>query len=215
VEETHRSEVWGLASLPVLTNIEILKQIKLFDYNNFKNGLLIDYFIFVQGGSISQNAILDENGDPVIADGKEMTAYDVLEQQIQQASGNKNSHGSILVESEDQNVKIELKPMRPELKDGGWLKLKKDLREGIFAYHRVPPRIVSQLTAGQLGGDNNSDLVLFYENKIKPIQEDIAMLLSEELRIEFGWDIEESAWSFGNIADALKTEDEKLFAMSR
>ncbi len=44
---THKSTAWGVSCLPVAINIEILEQIKTFDFNNFKNGLLVDYFMIV------------------------------------------------------------------------------------------------------------------------------------------------------------------------
>jgi len=61
-----------------------------------------------------------------------------------------------------RDVKIRLEPLRQQDREGGFLSLKKDLREGILAYHRVPARIVSQLIPGQLGGDNRSDMDMFY-----------------------------------------------------
>jgi hypothetical protein len=52
-KSTHRSNAWGLACLPIAINIEILGEIKTFDYNNFKNGLMIDYFVIVEGGTLT------------------------------------------------------------------------------------------------------------------------------------------------------------------
>ena len=52
-KSTHRSNAWGLACLPIAINIEILGEIKTFDYNKFKNGLMIDYFVIVEGGTLT------------------------------------------------------------------------------------------------------------------------------------------------------------------
>jgi hypothetical protein len=56
---THKSNAWGLSCLPVAINIEILEQIKTFDFNNFKNGLLVDYFMIVEGGSLKDDVVED------------------------------------------------------------------------------------------------------------------------------------------------------------
>jgi hypothetical protein len=52
-KSTHKSNAWGLACLPIAINVEILSEIKTFDYNNFKNGLMIDYFVIVEGRSLT------------------------------------------------------------------------------------------------------------------------------------------------------------------
>ena len=36
IKVPHRSNAWGLACLPIAINIEILGEIKTFDYNNFR-----------------------------------------------------------------------------------------------------------------------------------------------------------------------------------
>jgi hypothetical protein len=43
----------------VAVNIEILEQIKTFDFNKFKNGLLVDYFMIVEGGSLKDDVVED------------------------------------------------------------------------------------------------------------------------------------------------------------
>jgi phage portal protein BeeE len=55
-KSTHRSNAWGLARLPIAINIAILGEIKTFDYNNFKNGLMIDYFVIVEGVTLRDGA---------------------------------------------------------------------------------------------------------------------------------------------------------------
>jgi len=209
IEETHLSEAWGLACLPVAINIEILQEIKKFDYNNFKNGLLIDY-IFIVKGRIGDDEVLDGEGNPLLKEsGQPYTIYDAFEETLKSSKGNDNSHSSALLETGDTQVAVEIHRLREEVKDGSFLSLKKDLREGIFAYHRVPPRLVSQLVAGQLGGDNMSDLILFDESKINPIQWDIATMLSTEFNNEFGWDIEPESFEFGDLREAFLSEEDK------
>ena len=157
-KSTHRSNAWGLACLPIAINIEILGEIKTFDYNNFKNGLMIDYFVIVEGGTLRDGTVTDEQGNEVLTD-----AYTEIEKALTEVKGNAKSHSTVLIESESRDVKIRLEPLRQQDREGGFLGLKKDLREGILAYHRVPARIVSQLIPGQLGGDNSSDMRMFYQ----------------------------------------------------
>lgn len=209
-ESTHKSDAWGLACLPIAMNVEILDEIKTFDYNNFKNGLLLDYFIIVEGGTLRDGTITDDDGNEVITD-----AYAEIEKQLLAAKGNKNSHSSILIECENKDVKIRLEPLRQHDKDGGFLSLKKDLREGIFAYHRVPPRIVAQLVSGQLGGDYASEMKLFYFFVVKPLQRKLALALAYEFQYEFQWDVKPDDFDFGNMDEILLSADESLFKAQR
>ncbi len=207
---THKSNAWGLACEPIALNIEILGEIKKFDFNNFKSGLLIDYFIIVEGGSLRDGTVVDDEGNVVVTD-----AFETIQKAFMDAQGNSKSHSSILIEVEKENVKIRLEPLRQHDKDGGFIKLKKDLREGIFAYHRVPARLVSQLVAGQLGGDNNSDMTLFYVFVVSPLQNRIASALAKEFNREFSWGIQAEEFDFGDLTQFFLTADEKIFSTNR
>lgn len=208
---THRSNAWGLACLPIVVSLEILNEIKTYDYNNFKNGLLIDYFMIVEGGTLRDGVVVDEHGNEVIQD-----AFAQIEAAMRDAKGNAKSHATVLIESESRDVKIRLEPLRQTLPDGGFQHLKKDLRDGIFAYHRTPPRIVSQLVSGQLGGDNNSDMKLFYHFVIKPLQFRLALALANEFNYDFpSWNVSPSDFDFGDITTSLVDDDLALFQQNR
>ncbi len=207
---THKSNAWGLACLPVAINIEILEQIKTFDYNNFVNGLLVDYFMIVEGGSLKDDVVEDAEGNEVLKD-----AFTVIEETLQAAKGNNKSHTTVLIETENKDAKIRLEPLRQQERDGGFISLKKDLREGIFAYHRVPARIVSQLIPGQLGGDNKSDMLMFYHFAIKPLQHRLGQVLAQEFNKEFNWKLTASDFDFGDLTTIFETDDEKLFKTNR
>ena len=209
-KSTHRSNAWGLACLPIAINIEILGEIKTFDYNNFKNGLMIDYFVIVEGGTLRDGTVTDEQGNEVLTD-----AYTEIEKALTEVKGNAKSHSTVLIESESRDVKIRLEPLRQQDREGGFLGLKKDLREGILAYHRVPARIVSQLIPGQLGGDNRSDMAMFYHFVIKPLQERLALTLAIEFNYEFDWKVKPEDFNFGNLTEILQSDDEKLFHANR
>ena len=129
--------------------------------------------------------------------------------------GNAKSHSTVLIESESRDVKIRLEPLRQQDREGGFLSLKKDLREGILAYHRVPARIVSQLIPGQLGGDNRSDMAMFYHFVIKPLQERLALTLAIEFNYEFDWKVKPDDFNFGNLTETLQSDDERLFMQNR
>jgi hypothetical protein len=209
-KSTHRSNAWGIACLPIAINIEILGEIKTFDYNNFKNGLMIDYFVIVEGGTLRDGTVTDEAGNEVLTD-----AYTEIEKALTEVKGNAKSHSTVLIESESRDVKIRLEPLRQQDREGGFLSLKKDLREGILAYHRVPARIVSQLIPGQLGGDNRSDMAMFYHFVIKPLQERLALTLAIEFNYEFGWKVKPEDFNFGNLTETLQSDDERLFMQNR
>jgi capsid portal protein len=205
-KSTHKSNAWGLACLPIAINVEILSEIKTFDYNNFKNGLMIDYFVIVEGGTLRDGTVTDEQGNEVLTD-----AYTEIEKALTEVKGNAKSHSTVLIESESRDVKIRLEPLRQQDREGGFITLKKDLREGIFAYHRVPARIVSQLIPGQLGGDNKSDMLMFYHFVVKPLQNRLALTLAIEFNYEFGWNLTPDDFNFGNLTELLLSEDERLF----
>jgi capsid portal protein len=209
-KSTHRSNAWGLACLPIAINIEILGEIKTFDYNNFKNGLMIDYFVIVEGGTLRDGIVTDEQGNEILTD-----AYTEIEKALTEAKGNAKSHSTVLIESESRDVKIRLEPLRQQDREGGFLGLKKDLREGILAYHRVPARIVSQLIPGQLGGDNRSDMLMFYQFVVRPLQNRLALALANEFNFDFGWNVKPEDFNFGNLTEVLQTADEQLFMQNR
>ena len=209
-KSTHRSNAWGLACLPIAINIEILGEIKTFDYNNFKNGLMIDYFVIVEGGTLRDGTVTDEQGNEVLTD-----AYTEIEKALTEVKGNAKSHSTVLIESESRDVKIRLEPLRQQDREGGFLGLKKDLREGILAYHRVPARIVSQLIPGQLGGDNSSDMRMFYQFVVRPLQNRLALALANEFNFDFGWNVKPEDFNFGDLTEVLQTADEQLFMQNR
>ena len=209
-KSTHRSNAWGLACLPIAINIEILGEIKTFDYNNFKNGLMIDYFMIVEGGTLRDGTVTDEQGNEVLTD-----AYTEIEKALTEVKGNAKSHSTVLIESESRDVKIRLEPLRQQDREGGFLGLKKDLREGILAYHRVPARIVSQLIPGQLGGDNSSDMRMFYQFVVKPLQNRLALALANEFNFDFGWSVKPEDFNFGDLTQAIQSADDQLFMQNR
>ncbi|MDD2229937.1 MAG: phage portal protein [Candidatus Cloacimonetes bacterium] len=209
-KSTHRSNAWGLACLPIAINIEILGEIKTFDYNNFKNGLMIDYFVIVEGGTLRDGTVTDEQGNEVLTD-----AYTEIEKALTEVKGNAKSHSTVLIESESRDVKIRLEPLRQQDREGGFLGLKKDLREGILAYHRVPARIVSQLIPGQLGGDNSSDMRMFYQFVVRPLQNRLALALANEFNFDFDWNVKPEDFNFGDLTEVLQTADEQLFMQNR
>jgi len=199
------SNAWGLSCKPIILNVETLYDIKQYDYNRFKNGLLIDYIIIIEGGVLGErHNEIDENGKEKLID-----PYQDFINLLGEAKGIKNSHGSIFLETADANSKIRLEPMR--INDNNFGDLKHDLREGIIVYHRVPHRLVSQETPGKLGGDNNSDMTVFYNMVIKPLQERVATVLAKEFNAEFGWNVKITDFDFGNIAEVLESIETKLF----
>ncbi len=209
-KSTHRSNAWGLACLPIAINIEILGEIKTFDYNNFKNGLMIDYFVIVEGGTLRDGTVTDDQGNEVMTD-----AYTEIEKALTEVKGNAKSHSTVLIESESRDVKIRLEPLRQQDREGGFLGLKKDLREGILAYHRVPARIVSQLIPGQLGGDNSSDMRMFYQFVVRPLQNRLALALANEFNFDFGWSVKPDDFNFGDLTQAIQSADDQLFMQNR
>ncbi len=204
VQKNSLSNAWGLACKPIILNVEILSEIKQYDFNRFKNGLLLDYFIIIEGGALGEKYTeVDEFGNEKVVD-----PYAEFEELLRRAKGNTNSHGSIFIETADHNSKVRLEPMR--INDNNFKELKKDLRDGITVYHRVPHRLVSQETPGRLGGDNNSDLTVFYNMVVKPLQQRVANILARELNAEFSWGVKTEDFDFGDISEVLESLETRI-----
>jgi len=151
-----------------------------------------------------------KQGNEVLTD-----AYTEIEKALTEVKGNAKSHSTVLIESESRDVKIRLEPLRQQDREGGFLGLKKDLREGILAYHRVPARIVSQLIPGQLGGDNRSDMMMFYQFVVRPLQNRLALALANEFNFDFGWNVKPEDFNFGDLTQAIQSADDQLFMQNR
>jgi hypothetical protein len=206
IQKTSKSNAWGVACKSIILNVEILNEIKNYDYNNFKNGLLIDYFIIVEGGTFGEAYT---EYDPETGKDIEVDPMKNLELVLNEAKGTKNSHKAVFLETSEAGSKIRLEPMRSK-NDNGFKELKKDLRDGILVYHRVPHRLVSQETPGKLGGSDNSDMIVFYNMVIKPIQNRLSFILAKEFNKEFSWNVQPSDFDFGNISEVLETIETKL-----
>lgn len=206
IQKSSKSNAWGVACKSIILNVEILNEIKNFDYNNFKNGLLIDYFMIVDGGTFGEKY---SEYDPATGKDIEIDPVENLEMILNEAKGTKNSHRLVLLETAESGSKIRLEPMRAKT-DNGFKDLKKDLRDGILVYHRVPHRLVSQETPGKLGGDDSSDMKIFYNMVIKPIQNRMSFILAKEFNKEFSWNVKPTDFDFGNISEVLETIETKL-----
>jgi len=204
---TRKSDFWGCPSLSVIQNVLTLAEISTFHYNNFKNGMLIDYVILVQGGSLNDDGAV-ENEEGVVV---EEDIYTQISKAFAGAKGNENSHRSIILETEDKDVKIELIPLKNH-SENGYLELRKDERGGIFTYFGTPKRIVAQEVAGQLGGDNNSDITMMYVTVINQIQNRLARMLARNFRDEgISNSVVADDFDFGDIREFFKSSDEKFF----
>lgn len=66
--------------------------------------------------------------------------------------------------------------------------------------------------SGQLGGDNNSDMTLFYNFTVKPVQNRLAATLTKHFRLEYpDWNVKTADWQFGDLTEIFKSETDKLY----
>jgi hypothetical protein len=76
-------------------------------------------------------------------------------------------------------------PMKMRNLKGEWVGLNRlILNEVQILKNRVPHRLVSQEKQSTLGDDSNSDMQVFYNIVIKPLQEVVATVLSKEFNNE-------------------------------
>lgn len=195
------SDTWGMQGWPAVLAAETLKEIKVFNHNYFKHGGLIEYIIFVEGGQIQgQTAETNpETGEP-----RKVDVYQRLTEVLRAAATNKNSHALAMLET-TAGSKVQVQPLRSTY-EGGFLELQKALQSQIIAYYRTPQRLLGQLISGSLGGDNASDITIYHETVVRPMQLTLASLLTAEFNAEFPtWGVKTTDWNFGDLTRLFKS----------
>ena len=101
------------------------------------------------------------------------------------ATGTQNAGNTIVLDTDDPNVKIKIEKLQVSLGEkGNWFaEGRNDTRDHIIAAHGVLPRMVGVISAGQLGGGSEgmAQLKSFYEIEILPEQIRIESLLNNTL----------------------------------
>jgi len=158
--------------------------------NLFRNQLLAKFLIVVEGGTLSK------------------AAKQNIRKFLQHHTGVKNAGGTIVLESEDPNVKIRIEKIDHEFlsKDQGSNTVRTISRDVVVASHGVLPRLVGVMSAGQLGGgsENEAQLKSFKETVIDPDQNSFEEFLNRTLIKAFGthkWKIKFNEFDITTMAE--------------
>lgn len=169
------STIYGAPSyLPILSDIRIIKRIKTYNERFFDNNAIPDYVLEVMGGTITENAI-----------------YTMQRFFRDKYQGEENAH-KLLVIPYKEGMTSKWTPLQTR-DDGSFLNLEKQSITNIIASHGVPPRLLSIIDAGQLGGGGETEgqLDIFFITRVLPEQEVIKGLfggLAKRFPTIFGTD---------------------------
>ena len=149
--------------------LSIIPQIRLFEkiykYNDkfFDNNAIPDMAMLVKGGDMSSNAI-----------------YSIRSFFREKFQGVENAH-KLLYLPVKEGMDVEFKKLQADVKDASFQEQLKQAITDIIARHGVPPRLISIVNQGQLGGGGETigQLEIFYKTMIKPKQRIISGLLKD------------------------------------
>lgn len=136
--------------------------------NTFRNQLVAKFVVIVEGGKMSEKGRAN------------------LKEFIQRnATGAKNGGTTLILDTDDPNVKIRIEKLEVSFGEkGGWMKeVRHESRDQVIAAHGVLPRLVGVMTAGQLGGggEMREQLASFYEIEMHPEQEQLEELINNTI----------------------------------
>jgi len=123
-----------------------------YNINRFKNGLMIDFIIIVEGGEVDKKVLGDINK--------------FLSKNYQ---GLVNSGKALYLNSDTPEVKIKIEKVSAEIRDASFLRQREFSRDVVMVAHGMNTKIWGLSTAGQLGsGEGDMQFRLFEELIIKP-----------------------------------------------
>lgn len=144
------------------------------EYNirRFKNGLMIDFIIVVEGGEVDSKVLEDINK--------------FLKTNYQ---GLANAGKALYLNSDTPDVKIRIEKVSAEVKEASFIKQREFSREVIMVGHGTNAKVLGLQTPGQLGGgESDSQFRIFEETITKPdrlrIQRKLNLLVKYGLGVE-------------------------------
>ena len=170
------------------------------EYNRqfFQNFGVPAYAVFISG-NFDPGEVNEETG------ATELEA--LIEEKFKEVAKNPYSTLTMILPSvgENNDIKVELKPLAVEIKEASFRLYRKDNRDEILAAHGVDPYRLGIAETGSLGGSAAQVATKIYKDSvIEPRQQTIEMLINKHI-IEDGFGI--TGWRF-EMAE-IDTDDEK------
>jgi len=123
-----------------------------YNISRFKNGMMIDFMIIVEGGEVDSKVLEDINS--------------FLSKNYK---GIANAGKALYLNSDTPDVKIRIEKVSAEIKDASFLKQREFSRDVVMVAHNMNSKLWGLATAGQLGsGDGDMMFRLFEELIGKP-----------------------------------------------
>lgn len=169
---TPRSRYYGLPKwLGAIPDLILDQNAVLYQIRFFENSAMPDFAVIVEGGELTEDA--------------EKKIADLLSTNFK---GVNNAHRTIYIPSPDPSVKIRLEPLNKIGRDADFVGLRAQSRDFVVSAHRVPPRIVGIVTAGQLGGGGETigQLQIFDQTVCDPIRQKLGKILGKTIFEEVG-----------------------------
>ena len=161
---TPLSTIYGAPDyLSILPEIRLFSKIYRYNDKFFDNNAIPDMAMIVKGGEMSSNAI-----------------YSIRQFFRDKFQGIENAH-KILYLPLKEGMDVIFEKLQTDSKDASFLELLKQAITDIIARHGVPPRLISIVNQGQLGGGGEvvGQLEIFYKTRIKPKQRIISGLFRD------------------------------------
>jgi hypothetical protein len=148
-----------------LESLRLDKNLKLYLSNYFDNNALPDMLIFLTGGKFAP------------------AAETKIGEALSQNKGVGNSHKSILVSTPSEKAKITPLTLTPDLNKFSLDTPYARTREEVIVALGVPPRLLSIVTAGQLGGGNEetAQMLSFVDFTLSPAQTVFEELINKKI----------------------------------
>ena len=148
------SQLWGAPDyMQIVESVQLYSTIRTYNKNFFVNNAIPDSIIFLKGGDISPST---ESG---------------IRKFFRDKFRGVENAAKFCIAPLPEGVDVQLEKLQ-DTKDGKFLELKDSLITEISACHGVPPRLISILVAGKLGGagEAEGELKIFLATQIKPMQ---------------------------------------------
>lgn len=168
------SDYYGMPIwVPSLADMVLDRSAVEFNINLFRNQLVAKFAVVVEGGKLSPESRL--------------ALRDFLKSQ---ATGVHNAGKTIVLDTDDPQVKIKIEKLELELgeKNNFMERVREQARDMVVAAHGIPPRMLGIAEAGVLGGSGEllGQLKIFGENEVGPHQNMIETFYNRTIISSFG-----------------------------
>ncbi|HMQ79204.1 MAG TPA: phage portal protein [Ignavibacteria bacterium] len=143
-----------------------------YNINRFKNGMMIDFMIIVEGGEVDSQVLTDINS--------------FLSKNYKGVS---NAGKALYLNSDSPEVKIHIEKVSADVKDASFLKQREFSRDVVMVAHGMNAKVWGLATAGQLGSGEGDMMFRLFEELIgKPDRQMFQNKLNKIVKYGLGID---------------------------